>query len=70
MPYDLWIETDTRLREIATEAARSFRARDICRSSHVDALLARSAEGDGKAASRLWDLMMLELWLQAHGVST
>lgn len=70
MPYDLWLESETRLREIAAEAARSFRERDICRSSYVDALLTRSAEGDGKAASRLWDLMILELWLQAHGVST
>lgn len=70
MPYDLWIQSDPRLREIATEAAHSFRQRDICQAGYLDGLLRRSAEGDGKAASRLWDLMMLELWLQAHGVST
>jgi asparagine synthase (glutamine-hydrolysing) len=69
MPYDVWIQKDRRIREIATEAAHSFRRRDICQSAHIDALLQRSAEGGGRAASRLWDVMMLELWLQAHGMT-
>jgi asparagine synthase (glutamine-hydrolysing) len=69
MPYDVWIHEDRRIRVIATDAAHSFKRRGICEAAHIDALLQRSGEGDGRAASHLWDLMMLELWLQAHGTS-
>jgi asparagine synthase (glutamine-hydrolysing) len=69
MPYDVWIHEDRRIREIATEAARSFGRRGICEEAHINALVQKSGEGDGRAASSLWDVMMLELWLQAHGTS-
>jgi asparagine synthase (glutamine-hydrolysing) len=69
MPYDVWLREDRRIRQIAVDAAQAFGRREICNPAHLASLVKKSGEGDGLAASRLWDVMMLELWLEAHGMT-
>jgi asparagine synthase (glutamine-hydrolysing) len=67
MPYDVWLQRHSAMRAIALDAARDFKRRKICTDAYIDGLVERTSVGDIGAASRLWDIMTLELWLAAHG---
>lgn len=64
LPYVPWARTHPRLMQAVAEAVMAFKRRPYCRASHLDGLLLAYRCGDDAAANRLWDIMMLEMWLQ------
>ena len=76
MPFAEWLRQDRRLRDLAHDSLQSFRRRGYLRADFLDRLLATQADGRTTANDGLlWDLTMLEMWLQvrapgAQGAST
>lgn len=69
MPYDLWIKTNPGIRQLMTDCVASFRKRRYCNAGFIDALLTSADGGDPRSIGRLWDIMMLELWLRERGLN-
>jgi asparagine synthase (glutamine-hydrolysing) len=69
MPYDLWIRSNPRVRQIVGDNVASFRRRAYCRPEFIDRLMAGYASDDARFAGRLWDIMILEMWLRERRVS-
>lgn len=67
MPYDLWIRSNPRVRQIVTDSVASFKRRGYFRPEYVDTLMASHASEDARFAGRLWDIMILEMWLRERG---
>jgi asparagine synthase (glutamine-hydrolysing) len=68
MPYDLWIRSNPRVRQIVGDNVSSFRRRAYCRPEFIDDLLARHASDDARHAGRLWDIMILEMWMRERRI--
>ena len=67
MPFEEWLKEDPKLRELAQDGLRAFRQRHYFKSAFLD----RVIEGHGRPQASdtdeiVWDVLMLELWLQAH----
>jgi asparagine synthase (glutamine-hydrolysing) len=69
MPYDLWIRSNPRVRQIVADNVASFKRRAWCRPEFIDTLMAGHASDDARFAGRLWDIMILEMWLRERGLS-
>ena len=69
MPYDLWIRSNPRVRQLVGDNVTSFKRRAYCNPAFVDSLLARHNSHDARYAGRLWDIMILEMWLRERGLS-
>jgi asparagine synthase (glutamine-hydrolysing) len=69
MPYDLWIRSNPRVRQIVGDNVASFKRRAWCRPEFIDTLMAGHASEDARFAGRLWDIMILEMWLRERGLS-
>ena len=69
MPYDLWIRSNPKVRQIVADNVASFKRRAYCRPEFIDGLIASHASDDARFAGRLWDIMILEMWLRERGLS-
>jgi asparagine synthase (glutamine-hydrolysing) len=69
MPYDLWIRSNPRVRQLVGDNVTSFKRRAYCNPAFIDNLLARHNSDDPRYAGRLWDIMILEMWLRERGLS-
>jgi asparagine synthase (glutamine-hydrolysing) len=69
MPYDLWLRTNPRMKEIICDSLTRFKRRGYCVGKYLDDLVASHDKDDSRSAGRAWDIMTLELWLQARGLS-
>jgi asparagine synthase (glutamine-hydrolysing) len=69
MPYDLWIRSNPRVHQIVGDNVASFKRRAWCRPEFIDRLMAGHASEDPRFAGRLWDIMILEMWLRERGFS-
>ncbi len=68
MPFDAWPREDAALRAIVCDCLDSLKQRGYFAPAFLDRALAPPAEVDGEPlGDMVWDLMMLELWLRAHG---
>ncbi len=67
LPYGPWLKTVPALQEIAFDSLAKLKRRGYFRDAYIDRVVAAHRESDHHApAGRIWDLMMLELWLQHH----
>jgi len=67
MPFEEWLKDDGDLRALAHECLAAFKHRGYLQEPFLDRIIAdharsRPMPGDGI----VWDIMILELWLQAH----
>lgn len=69
MPYDLWIRSHPRIQQIVKDSAAAFKRRGYFRPQYMDLLMASHASEDARFAGRLWDIMILEMWLRERGHS-
>ncbi len=69
MPYALWIRSNPRIRQVVTDHVTSFKGRPYCNPAFIDALLAGYNSDDPRCAGRLWDIMILEMWLRERNLS-
>lgn len=70
MPFDEWLKTDPELRALAQDSLRAFRHRRLMRQAFLDEVIEQ--HGRPQKARRddiVWDIVMLELWMQAHSGS-
>ena len=67
MPFYEWTRDHPALRDLAYDSLRSLRRRDLLRRQFIDEVMAQHARTETTPYDGLvWDLMMLELWLQQH----
>jgi asparagine synthase (glutamine-hydrolysing) len=67
LPFGLWMRTDSRLTEIATESLRSLARRGWFRREFLEEALRMHRDGHAAYFGELiWILTALELWLQHH----
>jgi asparagine synthase (glutamine-hydrolysing) len=67
MPFYEWTRDDQKLRELAYDSLESLKARDLLRRNFIDVVRREHARSEATDYDGLvWDLMMLELWLQHH----
>jgi asparagine synthase (glutamine-hydrolysing) len=69
MPYDLWIRSHPRVQQIVKDSVTAFKRRGYFRPQYIDTLMASHASEDARFAGRLWDIMILEMWLRERGHS-
>jgi asparagine synthase (glutamine-hydrolysing) len=69
MPYDLWIKTHPGIRQVLLDNVAAFRQRRYCNPGFIDGLMKDSDGGDPRATGRVWDIMMLEMWLRERGLN-
>lgn len=68
LPFGVWLQTDPGLGVLAGDALEGLKARNIVHPDHLDRLLKQhAADHAAYYGEQIWVLMMLELWLQAHG---
>ena len=66
LPYGPWIAGSETLRELVHDNVAAFARRGYVRRAFVEAALDGPGSGETELASTLWDMMILELWLQHH----
>lgn len=66
LPYGPWIAGSAPLRELVHDNVAAFARRGYVRRAFVEAALDGPGRGETALASTLWDMMILELWLQHH----
>lgn len=67
MPFYEWTRDHPTLRALAYDSLLSLRRRNLLRGAFIDAVMRNHARPEATLYDGLvWDLMMLELWLQAH----
>ena len=67
LPFGLWMERDSTLREMAVSSLRSFKKRGYVRPAYVDRLLQHHESSHaGYYGVMIWIVMMLEEWLAAR----
>ena len=67
LPFGLWLQTDTRLTNLAYDSLSDFKARRLVKADFIDRLLGqRVAEHPARHGQMVWLLMMLEQWLVHH----
>jgi asparagine synthase (glutamine-hydrolysing) len=69
LPFGVWLKTHARLRELIYGLLADFKSRRIVQPAFVDNLIAEHKAGHpGYYGYAIWDLAMLEAWLQARSV--
>lgn len=69
MPFYEWTRDHPRLRELAYDSLESLRGRHLVRGAFLDRVMSQHARPEPTAYDGLvWDLMMLELWFDSHGL--
>jgi len=67
MPFAEWMKQDPEIRTLAREALAAFKARGYLRPEFLDRVIqAHGQPGRSEVDEIVWDLTILELWLQAH----
>jgi asparagine synthase (glutamine-hydrolysing) len=67
LPFGLWLDTHSRLREIAYDSLADLKGRDIVRREFIDELRDTHVKSHaGYYGTMVWVLMMLEQWLRQH----
>lgn len=67
MPFYEWTRGHPALRELAYDSLNSLSGRHLLRSDFIDTVMKEHARAEETIYDGLvWDLMMLELWLQQH----
>jgi asparagine synthase (glutamine-hydrolysing) len=70
LPFGAWAYRDARLRALATDATNALSARGVVRKSFVERLFAEYLPAHpGYYGELVWNLTMLELWLEQHAPS-
>jgi asparagine synthase (glutamine-hydrolysing) len=68
LPEGVWMRTHAPLRELAYGTLQDFKARQVMRSEFVDEMIAGHQSAHAAYwGGEIWVLVVLELWLQAHG---
>jgi asparagine synthase (glutamine-hydrolysing) len=68
LPFGEWLKTHQPLRELIYSLLSALKQRGIVRSSFVDSLIEQHQQGHASYFGyAIWDLAMLEAWLQGHG---
>jgi asparagine synthase (glutamine-hydrolysing) len=71
MPFYEWTRDHPTLRALAYDNLLSLRGRQLLRGAFIDSVMANHARAEATLYDGLvWDLMMLELWLQRHPPGT
>lgn len=67
MPFYEWTRDHPTLRELAYDSLGALRGRHLLRGNFIDRVMTEHARAEATDYDGLvWDLMMLELWLQHH----
>ena len=67
MPFYEWTRDHPPLRELAYDSLRSLSGRHLMRREFIEKVMLEHACAEPTIYDGLvWDLMMLELWLQSH----
>ena len=67
LPFGVWLKTHARLRELIYGLLHALRSRGIVQPSFLDRLIRQHQDGHASYYGyAIWDLAMLEGWLQAH----
>lgn len=67
LPFGVWLKSHARLGEMIYGLLSDLKSRRIVRPAFIDTLLAEHRAGHpGYYGYAIWDLAMLEAWLQAH----
>jgi asparagine synthase (glutamine-hydrolysing) len=67
LPYRPWLKEWAPLRELAYEGLASLKQRGYLRGAYIEGIREQHGNDDSPGlADRLWDLMMLELWMRHH----
>jgi asparagine synthase (glutamine-hydrolysing) len=67
LPFGVWLKTHSRLADMIYGYLGALRARGIVRPDFIDQLVADHRSGHpGYFGYAIWDLAMLEAWLQSH----
>jgi len=67
LPFGLWLESDTALRELANDSLASFKHRGYVQPAYVDRLLHLHQDSHASYYGvMIWIVMMLETWLRSH----
>ena len=68
LPFGLWLKTDPGLRDLVTGSLQDLKRRRIVRAGFLDEVLREHRDGHASYYGYvIYDLVMLEQWLQAHG---
>lgn len=68
LPFGVWMRRDPKLQQLVRRALDSMRQRDIFNPEFIDtALRMHDSDSPGYYGELVWIIMMLELWLDAHG---
>ncbi|TVR84022.1 MAG: asparagine synthase, partial [Rhodospirillales bacterium] len=71
LPSAPWLAPGTRLHQLACDSLASLKRRGVVNKDFIEGILERHRRTGHKVdAGPIWDLMMLELWWQAHGGAT
>jgi asparagine synthase (glutamine-hydrolysing) len=68
LPFGDWLRSDARLADLINSHLSNLKARRIVRPEFIDRLIADQKTGHAMYYGyAIWDLAMLEAWMQAHG---
>jgi asparagine synthase (glutamine-hydrolysing) len=71
LPLGPWLEPGSAVLEFALDCVGSLRQRGIFTSSYIDTVIERHrSDPEEWNADPIWEMMMLELWLSSHSIST
>jgi len=67
LPFGVWLKTHPRLRDLIYALLNGLKGRGIVRPEFLDDLVKQHQDGHpGYYGYAIWDLAMLEAWLEAH----
>lgn len=67
LPFGVWLKTEPALRELIHGLLTDLKRRRMVRADFIDSLVAQHRDGHASFYGYpIWDLAMLEAWLQAH----
>jgi len=70
LPFGVWLKTHARLRDLIYGLLGDLKRRKLVQAAFLDQLIADHREGHpGYYGYAIWDLAMLEAWLQVHGTA-
>lgn len=70
LPFGVWLKTHARLGELIYGLLSDLKRRRLVQASFLDKLVADHRDGHpGYFGYAIWDLAMLEAWMQAHGTA-
>jgi len=71
LPLGPWLEPGSAILDFALDCLGSLRQREIFASSYIEGVIERHlANPEELNADPIWEMMLLELWLSSHGIST